>query len=147
MWNENNFFREVFTNELYDENLEYWTTSPNTFLVAKSTESGKTIGFVSYIKIDLYTVQLNRLAVDQDFRQLKIGEKLVKTLIDVAIKNGYNTMYLDTSEPQKAGQRLYEKLGFKYLRSLPMMVFGINIGLLCGLKDVAYLKRIHWMNK
>ena len=128
---------------MYDENLEYWTTSPNTFLVAKSTESGKTIGFVSYIKIDLYTVQLNRLAVDQDFRQLKIGEKLVKTLIDIAIKDGYDTMYLDTSEPQKAGQRLYEKLGFKYLRSLPMMVFGINIGLLCGLKDVAYLKRIH----
>ena len=40
-------------------------------------ESGKTIGFVSYIRIDLYTVQLNRLAVDQDFRRLKIGEKLV----------------------------------------------------------------------
>ena len=129
-------------NEMYDKKLEFWTTSPNLFLVAKSVESGKTLGFASYIEIDPYTVQLNRLAVDQDFRQLKIGKNLVKTLINNAIQNGYDTMYLDTSEPQKAGQKLYKKLGFKFFRSLPMMVFGINIGIFCGLKDVAYLKRI-----
>ena len=95
-----------------------------------------------YSQMTSDTVELNRLSVHQDFRGLKIGKKLVAKLIEIAKYNGYTTMYLDTSDPQVAGQRLYEKLGFEYLHSLPMMVYGIHIGLLCGLKDVAFIKRL-----
>ena len=112
--------------------LIHWDTS----------ESGRLLGFVAYSQMTSDTVELNRLAVHPDFRQLKVGEKLVTKLINKAKCNGYDTMYLDTSEPQIAGQRLYEKLGFEYLHSLPMMVYGIHIGVLCGLKDVAFLKRL-----
>ena len=127
---------------MQDEELKYWTTYPNVFLVAESKESGRTLGFVAYSQMTSDTVELNRLSVHQDFRGLKIGEKLVTRLIEIAKNNGYNTMYLDTSEPQIAGRRLYEKLGFEHLRFMPMMVYGIEIGLICGLKDVAFIKRL-----
>ena len=127
---------------MQDEELKYWTTYPNVFLVAESKESGRVLGFVAYSQMTSDTVELNRLSVHQDFRGLKIGEKLVTRLIEIAKCNGYNTMYLDTSEPQIAGRRLYEKLGFEHLRFMPMMVYGIEIGLICGLKDVAFIKRL-----
>ena len=40
---------------------------------------------------------MNRLAVDNDFRGMKIGRKLVQALIDLAKENGYENMYLETS--------------------------------------------------
>ena len=127
---------------MQDEELEYWTTYPNVFLVAESKESGRVLGFVAYSQMTSDIVELNRLSVHQDFRGLKIGEKLVTRLIEIAKYNEYNTMYLDTSEPQIAGRRLYEKLGFEHLRFMPMMVYGIEIGVICGLKDVAFIKRL-----
>ena len=126
---------------MQDEELKY-STYPNVFLVAESKESGRVLGFVAYSQMTSDIVELNRLSVHQDFRGLKIGEKLVTRLIEIAKCNGYNTMYLDTSEPQIAGRRLYEKLGFEHLRFMPMMVYGIEIGVICGLKDVAFIKRL-----
>ena len=83
-----------------DKNLSFWTTSPNVFLVASAPIMPNMIlGCISYKKIDPYTIEMNRLVVDTDFRGMKIGRKLVQALIDVAKENGYENMYLETSGP------------------------------------------------
>ena len=129
-----------------DKNLSFWTTSPNVFLVASSPIMPDIIlGCISYKKIDRYTIEMNRLAVDTDFRGMKIGQKLVQALIDMAKENGYENMYLETSGPiafRWDAICLYEKMGFEYLRSKnfgwPVNIFA----LLTNLKVVSYIYRI-----
>ena len=125
-----------------DKELKYWTKSPNKFWVAKSKESGKILGCASYKEISPSTVSLCRVAVDQDFRGLKIGENLLKFGIDLAKETGHDTMYLESSEAQKAAKKLYEKHGFKSVQSVPMIIFGFNVEHLCGFKEKALIKNI-----
>ena len=84
------------------------------------------------------------MAVDRDFRGLKIGEKLLVSLIDLVKENGYKTMYLETNETQKAAQWLYKKHGFKYLNNVTNepQVFGMNFEHLAGVKELAFKKKI-----
>ena len=124
--------------------MKYWTTTPNVFFIAKSKESGRILGFIGYKQITAKRVEMKRLSVDPDFRGLKIGEYLVEFLIATARKNGYDSMYLTTSQAQIAAQKLYEKFGFEFLHylSMPISAFGINFSYFCGLKRMAFLKRI-----
>ena len=137
--------RHVLTGTLHDKELKYWTKSPNKFLVSIAKESGKILGCASYEEMTPTTVTLCCLSVDKDFRGLKIGTHLVKFILDLAKESGYDTMYLETSEPQKAGQKLYKKLGFKHLHSEPTWLlnpFGLNFEYLCGFTEMAFVKRI-----
>ena len=130
---------------MQDKELKFWTTTPNVFFVAKSTESGRILGCISYKQITPDTVEMYRLSVDKEFQRLKIGQNLTQFLLDTAKENGYNTMYLETSEPNMKARKLHEKNGFKYLHSLPylhMAVFGIKMDFLCGFKEAAYIKRL-----
>ena len=124
--------------------MKYWTTTPNVFFIAKSKESGRILGFIGYKQITSNTVEMKRLSVDPDFRGLKIGEYLVEFLIATAQKNGYDSMYLTTSQAQIVAQKLYEKFGFEFLHflSMPLSAFEINFSYFCGLKRMAFLKRI-----
>ena len=130
---------------MQDKELKFWTTTPNVFFVAKSTESGRILGCISYKQYTPDTVEICRLTVDKEFRGLKIGLKLFQFLLNTAKENGYNTVYLETAEPNMKARKLYEKNGFKYLHSLPylhMVVLGIRFDFLCGFKEAAYIKRI-----
>ena len=75
-----------------DENLEFWTTPPNCFLVA--TISGQVVGCISYKKFSSDTAEMHRLAVDLEFHGQKIGQKLVQALLNTAWSNGFDSMYL-----------------------------------------------------
>ena len=125
-----------------DSELKFWTTKPSVFLVA-TTDSGKVVGCISYRQINTDTVEMHRLAVDEDFRKLRIGQRLVQALIDTAKENGYDTMYLETSNAQRNSRRLYERMKFKYFHNIalewPIVDYLYS---LCGLKEMAYIKRI-----
>ena len=127
-----------------DEKLRYWTAAPNVFLVAKSKESKRILGCIGYKEIAPKRVEINHLSVDQNFRGLKIGENLVKFLIGTARENGFDTIYLTTSTAQNEALKLYEKFGFEFLHFEPMrmLAYGIGFSHLCGLKKMAFLKRI-----
>ena len=92
------------TSDLKDKELVFWTKSPNKFFVAKSKESGRILGCASFKEMTLAKVELCRVAVDKEFRGLKIGDNLLKFMIDLAKESGYDTMYLETSEAQKASK-------------------------------------------
>ena len=82
------------------------------------------------------------LAVDNDFRGMKIGRKLVQALLDFAKENGYENMYLETSGPSGTkwdAVQLYENMNFEYLRSKKhWSVFA----LITGIHSLSYIQRI-----
>ena len=94
---------------------------------------------------------MHRCSVDVNCRGLGIGKKLVKALEDTAKENGYKTMYLETSTRKPDAWKLYEKMGFKFLRYLNLSteasVFSLSgifeiFEMFGGVKVAAYSKRL-----
>lgn len=74
------------------------------------------------------TCEMKRLYVEPQYRNLKIGDALVKILLQEAQSLGYATMKLDTLERLQAAIQLYQKFGFEtvtayYDNPLPSVVY------------------------
>jgi ribosomal protein S18 acetylase RimI-like enzyme len=74
------------------------------------------------------TCEMKRLYVDPEYRNLKIGDALVQSLLQEAQSLGYTTMKLDTLERLQAAIKLYLKFGFEtvtayYDNPLPSVVY------------------------
>ena len=137
-----------------DPELKYWTKPPGVFLVA-TTQSGKVVGCICYEQINADTVEMHRLAVDDKFRGLKIGRKLVQALIDTAKENGFDNLFLETSNAQINANKLYQKMDFKFilgadpeLRNFQARQCAPSFGFLTiayyfsGLKAVCYIMQL-----
>ena len=91
---------------------------------------------------------MHRCSVDKNCRGLGIGKILVKALEDTAKENGYKSMYLETSTPQVDAWKMYEKMGFKFLRYLNLRPEASTVDLsgifetISGIKVVAYSKKL-----
>ena len=140
--NSNETFWVIFKQCAKDKELRFWTSTPNAFVVAKL--KGKVVGCGSYKKLNEETVEMHRVAVDSRFRGMKIGKALVSNLMERAKKEGFHIMYLETSQAQIVAQKMYEKMGFRFLRRL-----NIGDGYLAflhnhfsGLDEYAYLKKL-----
>ncbi|MEP7322327.1 MAG: GNAT family N-acetyltransferase [Saprospiraceae bacterium] len=70
------------------------------------------IGCVAVRKLDQGVAELKRLYVQPEFRQLKIGAKLLELAIDKATELQFQYIRLDTLPSQKKAQELYFSLGF-----------------------------------
>ena len=128
-----------------DENLEFWTTPPNCFLVA--TISGQVVGCISYKKFSSDTAEMHRLAVDLEFHGQKIGQKLVQALLNTAWSNGFDSMYLETTNAQTSAINLYEKMDFKYLRDCSLALFPTNmLDFWSGLHNRAYVRQTNFLS-
>ena len=76
---------------------------------------------------------------------MNIDQKLVQSLIDHAKENGYEEMYLETSAPSGIkfdAMYLYEKMGFKYLRSFDFGWPFYCFAWFTSLKIMSYIHRI-----
>ena len=121
-----------------DEALNFWTDKPNVFLVAKIRD--QVVGCIAYKKIAEDTVEMYRASVDEDFRGLKIGEKLVNELLNYAKSEGYQKMYLITGCAQVPAIKLYQKLGFQFVENLKLPFNNYLIDIITGIYLVAYSK-------
>ena len=129
-----------------DENLEFWTTPPNCFLVA--TKGDQVVGCISYKQFSSDTAEMHRLAVDPEFHGQKIGQKLVQALLNTAWSNGFDSMYLETTNAQISAMNLYENMGFEYLRDCSLALFPTNIlDFLSGLHNRAYVRQTNSLSK
>ncbi len=78
--------------------------------------------------LEAHTCEMKRLYVVPEYRNLKIGDALVKSLLQEAQLLGYATMKLDTLERLQAAIQLYQKFGFEtvtayYDNPLPSVVY------------------------
>ena len=95
------------------DDLSFWTTPPNAFFVAKDPNNKKVIGIVAIQPKSSETMELNRLVVDENSRNLGLGRKLVQAVIDESKKLGYTQVYLETTTIQQGARKLYERMGFR----------------------------------
>jgi GNAT superfamily N-acetyltransferase len=89
---------------------------------------GELAGCVAMRRLDDGICEMKRLFVRERYRGLRLGVRLIETLIDEARKENYRSMRLDTFPPKmgKAVQ-LYESYGF---REIPPYYNNPNDGVL-----------------
>lgn len=73
---------------------------------------GVPAGCVAMRRIDDTECEMKRLFVRPGFRGMKLGSRLVETVLDTARSRGYRTMKLDTLERLEAARKLYNSHGF-----------------------------------
>ena len=100
--------------DMKDRELQFWTTPPNAYLLAKVNDT--VVGMVSFQHIDEQTVELNRLSVDIQYRRLGIAKMLTENLIQLVRKQGYRKVVATTTSNQVGAHRFYENLGFANTR-------------------------------
>lgn len=96
--------REAFQNELRKNTFA-------TYFVAETSE-GKVIGYCgAWLIID--EAHITNIAILPDFRGQKIGESLLKAMMQYAKLHGCRSMTLEVRVTNTVAQNLYRKLGFE----------------------------------
>lgn len=85
---------------------------------------GEPVGIILCSRLNDDTAKLRLLMVDPKARGLKIGEKLVETLVNFAESVGYKNIVLWTTDLHTAAIRIYEKFGFLLVNTEVINSFG-----------------------
>ena len=107
-------FKKYLQIQNYDEELEHLEIKygmPEGRLYLAWCD-GKAAGCIGLKKIDKDNCEMKRLYVRPEFRGRKIGELLIRKIIDDAKKTGYKHMLLDTLPFLKSAVHMYKKWGF-----------------------------------
>lgn len=80
------------------------------YIVAKL--GGKIVGYVG-IWLIVDEGHITNVAVHKDYRGQKIGDKLIKSLVELCRKNSILAMTLEVRSSNTIAQNLYKKYGFK----------------------------------
>jgi ribosomal protein S18 acetylase RimI-like enzyme len=73
---------------------------------------GKLAGMGGLRRLSKDVAEIKRIYFRPDFRGMKLGEIMLKRLLDDAVSFRYRSLYLDTGPFMASAQRLYESNGF-----------------------------------
>lgn len=104
-YGEHHWSKESFLNELSNDLARYYSAF---------NEDGDLAGYAGCWQI-LEEVHITNVAVSPDYRRKKIGEALLKTIIDDCYKNKAKYITLEVRVSNNPAISLYEKYGFKSL--------------------------------
>ncbi len=99
---EHHWSKDAFAKELKNDVARY--------LVAKL--DGKVVGYVG-IWFVMDEGHITNVAVHSDYRGKKIGDELVKSLVNLCKENNIVSMTLEVRVSNLVAQNLYKKYGFK----------------------------------
>ena len=88
---------------------------------------GQTVGSVFLVCKSKRVAQLRMLILVPEARGLGVGAQLTDACITFARQKGYHKLVLWTNSCLTAARALYEKRGFKLVRSEPYQGFGLNL--------------------
>jgi [ribosomal protein S18]-alanine N-acetyltransferase len=101
-------FSTPWPDDAYRSEIE--TNRLATYLVARAGD--EVVGFAGiWLMVD--EAHITTFAVDPAWRRRGIGERLLLTLLDVAIERGAREATLEVRLSNVAARRLYEKYGFR----------------------------------
>ncbi|MGL5312465.1 MAG: ribosomal protein S18-alanine N-acetyltransferase [Peptostreptococcaceae bacterium] len=104
---EKNCFEHYWSKDSFNKELK---NDVARYLVAKI--DNKVVGYVGiWFVVD--EGHITNVAVHSDYRGLKIGDKLVKELVELCKKNNIVSMTLEVRVSNIVAQNLYKKYGFK----------------------------------
>jgi ribosomal-protein-alanine N-acetyltransferase len=104
---EKNCFKDYWSKDAFLKELK---NDVSKYLVAKIDE--KVVGYVG-IWLILDEGHITNVAVHSDYRGKKIGDELIKSLIEVCKENEIKSMTLEVRVSNIVAQNLYKKYGFK----------------------------------
>ena len=76
-------------------------------------------GTISMRKIREDSGEIKRMFVRPNFRGKNLGNLMIEEVIEVAKKNDYSKLYLDTAQFMSSAVTLYKKYGFEKTESYP----------------------------
>ena len=94
------------------EDLARKYTPPEGELLVAIDAGGNAGGMIAYHRHSKDRCEMKRLYVKPDFRGAKLGELLIRELLERAKQAGYQEMVLDTIAPLQSAIHLYQKFGF-----------------------------------
>ncbi len=95
------------------KHLEQKYAQPQGIILVAQNKNNDIVGCVAFHTFDEKKCEMKRLFVLPEYRSKKIGQLLVKNIIQYAKVAGYDEMLLDTIQPLKSAIRLYKKMGFQ----------------------------------
>jgi len=84
---------------------------PRYFLVAEC--GGRVVGYVAGVRESDGSGHIMSIAVLPNYRGRGIGSALLKALEDAFIEDGVQRIYLEVSQNNREGLRLYRKFGYR----------------------------------
>lgn len=110
------WLRKYFYIEEYDEKV---LRNPRKFILNDGGQilfakvGDQVVGTVALIKREEGVFELSKMAVTEDFKGLRIGQKLMYACIDYAGRTGANRVFLDSNRKLTPAITLYNKVGFR----------------------------------
>ena len=98
-WKDNTLKEELLSNYSY-------------FITIKLSKTNEILGFAGFKKT-LDTADIMNIVVRKDFRNKKIGKKLLSSLIKKAKEQNIKTIFLEVNSKNLPALKLYENIGFK----------------------------------
>jgi GNAT superfamily N-acetyltransferase len=101
--------------DLLDIKKHYNRDDGGCFWVVERKNDSQILGTVAIRKLNEFasaTAELKRMFLSKKYRGLGIGQKMLDTALDFAIRTGYFRILLYSSKELKASRALYLKNGF-----------------------------------
>ena len=97
---------------------------------------GEIAGTVALKKIDDYSYEFTKMAVDERFRRRGIAERLCYASVDKAKELGAKTIILYSNKKNAAAIMMYEKIGFRHLKVEPGAYKRANVKMMIDIDEV-----------
>ncbi|KAJ3602082.1 hypothetical protein NHX12_029842 [Muraenolepis orangiensis] len=114
------FVRDKLQTDMQDIVASYMSQPDDGFWVAETAGEGKVVGMVAVVAkkngAERYG-ELFRMNISPSMRRVGLGSRLTQTVLDFCKQRGMTKVVLETSSSQTAGIALYQKMGFKHVRS------------------------------
>jgi len=109
-WLEKYFYVEDIDHQILSNPKKYIIDPGGFILMARDKE--KVIGTVALIAISNQQLELSKMAVDDDYKGLGIGEKLVNAAIQQYQATDFKELVLESNRQLIPALNLYDKVGF-----------------------------------
>ncbi len=109
-WLEKYFYVEDIDHQILSEPRKFILDQGGFILMARI--KNQIVGSAALIVAENEKLELSKMAIDEDFQGIGIGEKLINAVIQLYQATDFTELYLETNRQLVAALNLYDKVGF-----------------------------------